>query len=409
MSIKPFEGLKVVELGTFVATPACSMLLAEWGADVIKVESGKGDNWRSYANIVSLPCSEDENPLFDMFNSQKKAISLDLKTKGGREIFDRLIGEADVLVTSWRDKALKKQGLDYDSIKDKYPRLIYAVLTGYGDEGPSKDEPGYDNIAFWAKTGFLADQGIVTPGSYPILPPGGMGDLISGIMLYGAVSAALYGRSVHGHGDRVSVSLYGTGIYAMSLMTTVTQERFKGPYPRPRYNCTAAYAPFECSDGEWIQMSVANWDFISKNLFEMLGLPELMNDDRFITNKAATMHRRELLEFMEPKFKEKTCAEWTKLLTEADIAHDRLNHYRDTEHSEQAWANSYVATHTTQNGNKCMVARPSLRSRNVGPVELECGPRLGENTVEVLERLNYSQEKINELLNNGAATQNNFD
>ena len=405
MSMKPFEGLKVVELGTFVATPACAMMLGEWGADVIKVESGKGDNWRSYANIVNVPCTNDENPIFDMFNNKKKAISLDLKTPGGREVFDKLLAEADVFVTSWRDKALKKQGLDYDSIKDKYPKLIYAILTGYGDEGPSKDMPGYDNIAFWAKTGFLADQGISTPGSYPILPPGGMGDLISGIMLYGAVASALYGRSVHGHGDRVTVSLYGAGIYAMSLMTTVTQERFKGPYPRPRYNCTAAYAPFECSDGEWIQMSVGNWDFVSGKLFDLLGLPELVGDERFMTNKQATIHRRELLELMEPKFKEKTCAEWMKLLGEADIAHDRLNHYRETEHSEQAWANGYVAMHTSQNGNKCMVARPAFRSRNVGEVELECAPRLGENTREVILSLGYTEEQANELLSNGAATQ----
>lgn len=408
MSLKPFEGLKVVELGTFVATPACAMLLAEWGAKVVKVESGKGDNWRSYANIVSLPCTPDENPLFDMFNSQKKGVTLDLKTPGGKEILHRLLSEADVFITSWREKALKKQELDYDSIKDRYPKLIYAILTGYGDEGPNKDEPGYDNIAFWAKTGFLADQGIVTPGSYPILPPGGMGDLITGILLFGAVSAALYGRTVHGHGDRVSVSLYGTGIYAMSMMTTVTQERFKGPYPRPRYNCTAAYAPFECSDGEWIQMSVANWDFCCGKLFDLLGLPELKNDERFTTNKEATRHRKELLEYMEPQFKTKTSDEWIKLLTEADIAHDRLNHYRDTEKSEQAWANGYVATHTTQNGNKCMVVRPSLRSRNVGKVDLQCGPRLGEHTVEVLKDIGYTDEQIKAYLESGAAVQNNY-
>lgn len=405
MSLKPFAGIKVVELGTFVATPACAMLMAEWGADVVKVESGKGDNWRSYANIVSLPCTNDENPLFDMFNHGKKAISLDLKNPDARAVFDKLLSEADVFITSWREKALKKQGLDYDSLKGKYPKLIYAILTGYGDEGPNKDEPGYDNIAFWAKTGFLADQGIVTPGSYPILPPGGMGDLISGITLFGAVAAALYGRSVHGKGDRVSVSLYGTGIFTMGLMTTVTQERFKGPYPRPRYNCTAAYAPFECSDGEWIQLSVANWDAVSASLFDLLGLPELKNDERFLTNKQATKNRKELLEYMEPAFRTKTGAEWVELLTEADVAHDRLNHYRDTEKSEQAWANGYVTTHTTQNGNRCMVARPPLRSRNVGDVEFGCGPRLGENTAEILKALGYSDEQVADLLASGAAAQ----
>lgn len=402
----PFSGLKVVELATYVATPSCAMLLSDWGAEVIKVENEKGDTWRYYPHTVGLPCSEDENPLFDVFNGGKRGVCLNLKKPEGLEVFYKLLENADIFITSWRQKALERSGIEYDSLKEKYPRLIYAHLTGYGDVGPNKDEPGYDNVAFWAKTGFLADQGITSDGSYPMLPPGGMGDIISGNMLFGGVCTALYVREKTGKGDRVSISLYGAGIYCMSMMSMVTQNKFCGmPYPRTRWQCMPNYAPFKTKDDEWIQLSVADWEKHYKKLFALTGRPDLAECPEYQTLAGLRKNTKAIMKEMDPLFKTKTAAEWQQILADADLAHDRLGHYYENELSEQAKANGYVAEYKSPNGEVCNVVRPALRLNSVGNVQLRVGPVIGEHSVEVLEENGYSMEEIKNMLDNGVVTQ----
>ncbi len=404
--VRPFEGLKVVELATYVATPSCAMLLSDWGADVVKVESGKGDTWRYYPNTVGLPCKEDDNPLFDVFNGGKRGICMDLKKPEGLKAFKKLLETADIFITSWRQKALERSGIDYASIKDDYPKLIYAHLTGYGDVGPNKDEPGYDNVAFWAKTGFLADQGITSDGSYPILPPGGMGDIITGNMLFGGVCAALYTREKTGRGDRVSISLYGAGIYCMSMMTMVTQKKYRGmPYPRTRWQCMPNYAPFKTADQEWIQLSVADWEKKYRKLFELLGRPDLAEVPEYQTLAGLRRNTRAIMEEMNPLFQTKTAEEWQKLLTEADMAHDRLGHYYENELSEQAKANGYIVQHETRSGEVSNVVRPAIRMDSMGEIPLTCGPVIGEHSVEILKDAGYGEDEIRELLETGAVWQ----
>ena len=154
---RPLEGVKVLELSTMVAAGSCGRMLADWGATVIKVEAESGDMFRNFPKTFLVPCTMDENPLFDNLNAGKRGIVLNLKTPEGMEAMHRLLAEADVFLTNTRVKALKKLGLDYDSLKDKYPRLIEANISGFGEKGPKKDNPGFDTVAFWASSGFNAD------------------------------------------------------------------------------------------------------------------------------------------------------------------------------------------------------------------------------------------------------------
>ena len=140
---KPLAGLKVVEWTTFVAAPVCGRMLADWGADVIKVETPDGDYWRTYGPKFEVPASDDENPVFDIPNANKRSIVLDLRTEGGLAIMERLISGADVLLTNTRERVLKKLHLDYDAVKQRYPGIVYAQISGYGDEGPEAHRPGY--------------------------------------------------------------------------------------------------------------------------------------------------------------------------------------------------------------------------------------------------------------------------
>ena len=149
-SSKPLVGIKVVELATFIAVPACGRFLADMGAEVIKIESPKGDNIRYTAPTEGRPLDQYENTTFDLENANKRGIALNTKTEAGREILFKLLDTADIFLTNWRPDALERAALDYDSLKDRYPRLVYANLTGYGETGPDRDLPGFDFTSFFA-------------------------------------------------------------------------------------------------------------------------------------------------------------------------------------------------------------------------------------------------------------------
>ncbi len=402
---RPLSGVRIIEMGNAVAGPSCGKLLADWGAEVIKVESSYGDTWRVYGRIVNVPCTAEENPLFDMFNGGKKCVSLDLNTEGGQRVMQRLLESSDVLLTSFREKAMKKQGLDYASLKEKYPRLIYAILTGYGDKGPKKDDPGYDLVAFWGITGFLADQGIVTPGSYPILPPGGIGDITASVMLYGAIVSALYAREKTGKGDRVTVSLYGAALHVMSVIATVTQDRFKAPYPRTRQQTTPYMNPYKCADGEWLQISIMDYAKDYRNFVSALGIPEYADDPRYATVSGCRRNRVELIEKLEEQFLKKTCAQWQEILSPLGIVNDRLGHYREIQFSEQARANGYTVDHTSPNGNRCMIVRPAMQADSMPMAEPSVASVVGGDTVSVLHELGYGDAEIDALLSSKAILQ----
>ena len=172
--MKPLEGIKVVELSTMLAGPMTARILAEWGADVIKVESVNGDAWRKQAGTTMSPCTEAANPNYDMQNLNKRFVCLNMRTPKGKAAMFRLLENADVLITNYRVQALEGMGLTYEQVQDRFPRLIHASVLGYGAEGPEKDRPGYDYTAFFARSGMMAD--LVPAGGPPLIPVGGIGD-----------------------------------------------------------------------------------------------------------------------------------------------------------------------------------------------------------------------------------------
>ena len=159
--MKPLEGITVIELSTFVAAPVCARFLADMGARVIKIEPPKGDSWRvSGVAYLSHRFSESENPIFDIYNTGKDMVSLNLKTEEGMGIMHQLLEKADVFVTNNRPAALERLGLHYNQLREKYPRLIYAMLLGFGEKGPDAESPAFDTTAFWARSGFMRDMGV---------------------------------------------------------------------------------------------------------------------------------------------------------------------------------------------------------------------------------------------------------
>ena len=171
----PLTGVKIIDLSTYAAVPAAARILADWGADVIKVESLKGDSWRQYGEIAQVPCTEEENPCWDVNNSNKRSISLNLRTEKGMEILHRLLADADVFMTNYRMAALHAMSLTWDVLHQTYPRLIWGHLSGYGNKGPEAERPGFDIAAFWARSGLMQDYG--QPGNAPLTPFHAFGDM----------------------------------------------------------------------------------------------------------------------------------------------------------------------------------------------------------------------------------------
>ena len=231
--MKPLEGITVVELSTYIAAPSCGRILATQGARVIKVESPAGDVERKFGPTLFCPANDEENPIYDTLNGGKDHLMLDLKKPEDMERFHKLLAKADVFVTNNRLQALKKMRLDYDSLKEHYPKLVYAILLGYGEKGPKVNLPGFDAIAMFATGGLIQDMMVDAPGSYPVYLPMGFGDLVCGTALAGAIGTALYGRTQSGKGDYVSISLYGAAMWMFSVMSTGTQFGYK--WPRGRY------------------------------------------------------------------------------------------------------------------------------------------------------------------------------
>lgn len=256
---KPLEGLFVVELTTYWAAPSAGEFLRCLGARVVKIETGKaGDSVRYWGRTCGMPIEANENPSFDLFNGGKEFMHMDLNDPEHERVLHNMLAKADVFLTSMRLGGLKKHNLDYDTLKEKYPRLVMAHATGYGcKDGPLSAAPGLDAVAFFAMNGLISDLRL-NPDDSPICPPTGMGDLTTGMPLFGAIMTALFARERTGKGDYVSASLYGTGNWVTSAINSGTQ--YFNPWPRSRFTQSPMGQAFETKDGKFVQIFVNEYE-----------------------------------------------------------------------------------------------------------------------------------------------------
>lgn len=395
------QGVKVVELSTFVAAPVCARMLGDLGADVIKVESFQGDPWRATAKACTFT-GDDELPVFDIYNAGKKSVRLNIKHEAGMKALMQLLAQADVFITNTRAGSLKKLGLDYESLKEKFPRLIYASITGYGEKGPDAASPGFDNLAFWTRSGFLLDMSVKGEGSYPVYSPTGAGDTFTGTVLFASVLAALYRRERTGHGDFVTAALYNAGIWMFAGMILQTQERYHVKYPKERADCSPFASSYRCADGEWFGITVLDHDRYRATVFRLLGIEEEMAPLNITTQAQMKQLSATVIPIMERAFAQKTSQEWLKLFREADIVCGVLNHMSDVSTDEQALVNGFVQDYTCRNGAVCRMPCPPIRLASQPLPRSEQAPTPGEDTDAVLSALGYTPQQIEQMKQDGA-------
>ena len=311
------KGIRVVELGLWVAGPAAGGILADWGAEVVKIEMPKGDPMRKLFGALS-GSKEDRCPPFDLYNRGKKSVALDINHPDGVALVQQLVATADVFVSNMRPQFLERIGLDHTTLLAKYPRLVYASLTAYGLEGPDRDAPGYDMAAYSGRSG-LAER-TTPPGASPPVLPGGLGDNVTAITMVSGIMAALFHRERTGQGQMVSTSLLRTGVYSigMDVSTRVGLGRIAAAPSRtkPQNPLMNSYC---ASDGKWFWIVGAESERHWPGIVTALGDTTLMDDERFTTPRERRRNSQALVLAIEALTARHTREEWAAIFKAHDV------------------------------------------------------------------------------------------
>lgn len=393
--MKPMEGIKVIELSTMLAGPMTARILAEWGADVIKVESMNGDAWRKQAGTTMSPCTEAANPNFDMQNINKRFLAVNMRSKEGHEAMMKLLESADVFVTNYRIQALEGMELAYDQLNTRFPRLIHASVLGYGDQGPDKDRPGYDYTAFFSRSGLMAD--LPPAGAGPLVPIGGVGDHSVAVALVGGIAAALYRREKTGLGEKVDASLLQSGAF---IGSTGILNGFNGrKLPRNRYDCGHAGSnTYQGSDGEWFYLAIIDFRRFPE-FCAVIGMPEIAEDPRYSTVENYYANKAELTRIFDKVFAQHPVEYWHQLLEEHDLPHEVLRHFKDVPNDPQAQMNHYTFFYEYEDGTKTVFVNGPVHFRSVDPEKIPCriSGKIGRDTAEILSELGYTKNEIDSM------------
>jgi crotonobetainyl-CoA:carnitine CoA-transferase CaiB-like acyl-CoA transferase len=392
--------LKVVELATWIAGPGCAMIMADWGADVIKVESAAGDAIRQY--YPETP-EAPGNPIFSMENRGKRGVVLDIAQPAGREAMIALLKTADVFVTNLRPGPLRRARLDYESLAEDMPRLIYASVTGFGLEGEGADEPAFDMTAFWNRSGI--SSAFNPPGIEPLPCRPAFGDHTTAMATLSGILAALHERSRSGRGRLVEASLVRTGIYALSWDMAVHLRYGEAPTAMARHDRPVALGGyFRTADERWLFVQIRSPGCFPA-LMKAIGRPELAGEPRFAPPIADLEAVRELRGIMDEVYGRMTLAEAGAMLAAADIAWAPLARLTEAVADPQLHAAGCFTTSLDGQGGAFAAPATPIRFGGVDPSPPRAAPGLGQHTRQVLAEAGYGPEAIEAMLRAGAATQ----
>ncbi len=389
-----FEGLKVLDVGTWVAGPVAGTILADFGADVIKVEQpGRGDPFRYLSRTLNTP-DVDINYTWIMDGRNKRSIALDLKSAEGQEVLRKLIPECDVYLTNQPMGVRRRMKLTYEDIAPLNDRMVYASLTAYGERGPEAEKTGFDGMAYWIRSG-LSDM-VRSPGGGPSQSIAGMGDHPTCVAMFACVMMGLYKRQITGKGGAVSTSLLANGFWSASCLG---QAAIAGAdFSARRANTTMPERtwlrhPYTASDDRQMVLSMIRAPAQQEAFLEAIGLGELLGDERFANLESRMRHSAALRDCVAPVMATRTSDEWLRFFLERGINVSRLAHLEDMRTDEQAIANGVLATPREDIGVPYVINAPVFVDgvTRVGPKR---APEVGEHTDEVLSELGYEAQTI---------------
>ena len=391
-----FDGIRVVELAQWVFVPVAGALLADWGADVVRVDRPEGDPYRGLATQGIGSDSGGVNLSVALANRGKRSIALDLRTDGGQRVLHQLLGSADVFLTSFRPDALHRLGLDAGTLRERYPSLVYARGHGYGVRGPDAGMAGYDASAFWARGGMAH---VLTPADrdHPIAQRGAMGDRNGGMALAFAIAGALLKRTRSGTGSVVDVSLLATAMWTLSsdVLSALQGLEPRAPSGRgPIVN--PLVGSYRTADGRHVQLVFLQSDRYWRPFCDLVGRPDLRDDPRFADHPARDAHREECVAALEEVFGSRTYAEWKDLLRGLDAPWAPVQAVEELLDDPQVIANGYIGDVAGDGGPAYRLPTGPVQF-DEAPPDLRPAPEHGEHTEAILLELGYGWEEISQL------------
>jgi crotonobetainyl-CoA:carnitine CoA-transferase CaiB-like acyl-CoA transferase len=396
---KPLEGIKVVEVAMWAFVPACGGMLADLGADVIKIEPPTGDPLRGL-QIGNMNSGSGRNIDYswESYNRGKRSITLDLKQEAGRAVLDKLLEDADVFLTNLLPRARRSMTIDANSLRSRFPDIIYASGSGVGPQGPEMEKGGYDAITFWARGGISSS--LTEPDApHPVGPPGpAFGDTLSGSMLAGAICAAIAKRALTGEASEVDVSLLGTAMWSMQRYICQATADGVDKFPKPPANKphNVLVSNYRTSDNRFLALCMLQADKYWAPLMDVAERLDLRDDPRFVDAKA----RRENLDacYAEVKamFGSRTLAEWKQILARQEGQWDVVQNVGEMKDDVQAQANGYLKQVDYGDGTTIpMVSVPMLFDGQA--MTSTRSPELGADSDAILESLGYDEDAVIDL------------
>ena len=391
----PLEGCRVIELAHIMAGPVCGLMLADMGADVVKVEKPTGDDTRRFVP----PEIEGESAAFMMMNRNKRGIVLDLKSEDGKAVLSRLLKTADVVIENYRKGTMEKLGLGYEELSKENPGLIYVEVSGFGRTGPYAERGGFDLIA-QGMAGLMSITG-EGPGRQPVKVGAPVSDITAGILAAMGVCAAYAHKLKTGEGQRVDTSLFEAGIVHTYWQSAIAFASGASPDPMgSAHPLNAPYQAFETADG-WINIGAANqknWEvFIA-----LIKAPHLQADPRFGNNGARMQHRLELEAELNAILRLQTTADWLVVFEKGGLPAGPILSIAEMHNDPQTVARDMVVNvdHPIA-GSVETIGAPVKFSATPGGVR-SAAPVMGQHTQQILEEAGYGHEEIDGLINSGA-------
>lgn len=397
----PLAGIKVVEMCTYVAAPATVRVLSEMGAEVIKIESFAGDTQRTQGPGFGCELTDTEDPTIDLNNTNKNWVSLNLKDPEGLAIAKKMIGEADIFMNNMRTAALKKLGLDYETLHEEFPGLIWGQMRGYGEFGELAHAPGYDAVC-WAARGGVAGT-FPEKDTSPAIPPQAFGDYNTAIMMAAGLLGALVNKLRTGQGDKVVVNLYHSAIWGGSI--GLCAQQFGADYPKSRTDVPNPFNnTYKTADDKWLYICQPQHNRYYNDMMKIIGRDDLVDDPRYATieNVKANHLQPELITILDEGFSKKDLEEWLKILAEWDVPSQKVFRFTDILKDDEAYVNDAIRKVKYDAFGEHALPTTPIRFAGYGDPPIILSKPIGYHTAEYLEQFGYTPEQIAELEEKGA-------
>jgi len=396
---KLLEGVKIIGFEQVVGVPAATAVLADWGADVVKIEPTWGDWQRSLVSFNRGPLllhleKGDIELHFEFLNRSKRSVALNLRTEEGREVLFKLLEDADIFATNYSMDVLKKYGLDYTSLKEKYPGLIHFVLTGYGSKGPKANDRGYDYVAAWSYGG-LMDLVSSGPENPPPISRPGMMDIAASAHITSGLLAALYYKQKTGRGQGIELSLYHTAAWTLGLDV---QTALYG-HPQPKWDRKRApnpmYTSYKCKD-RWCMMCHPTQEYWAP-FCKAIGKTEWINDPRYATMESREQYAEELVSLLDTIMITRTWTEWEKEFRANDLIVSGNQTIAEILKDEQAIVNNFFTDIEHPIVGTARLLNSPVQFTDTPAKITGVAPQLGAHTEEVLLAAGYTWEDLEKL------------